>query len=134
MTVFKNYFKIVKRHMGLIIMFSAIAIIISIANTNSGNTVDTYVNVEPTVAVFNYDKSELSKNLVEYIEKNAKIVEIENNEKSIQDSLYSNRVDSVLIIPENFANDMLSGKNVNIEIKKSTQNMSEQVELIVNKY
>ena len=37
--------------MGLIIMFSAIAIIISIANTNSGNTVDTYVNVEPTVAV-----------------------------------------------------------------------------------
>ncbi len=134
MTVFKNYFKIVKRHMGLIIMFSAIAIIISIANTNSGNTVDTYVNVEPTVAVFNYDKSELSKNLVEYIEKNAKIVEIENNEKSMQDSLYSNKVDSVLIIPENFANDMLSGKNVNIEIKKSTQNMSEQVELIVNKY
>ena len=101
MTVFKNYFKIVKRHMGLIIMFSAIAIIISIANTNSGNTVDTYVNVEPTVAVFNYDKSELSKNLVEYIEKNAKIVEIENNEKSMQDSLYSNKVDSVLIIPEN---------------------------------
>ncbi len=134
MTVFKNYFKIVKRHMGLIIMFSAIAIIISIANTNSGNTVDTYVNVEPTVAIFNYDKSELSKNLVEYIEKNAKIVEIENNEKSMQDSLYSNKVDSVLIIPENFANDMLSGKNVNIEIKKSTQNMSEQVELIVNKY
>ena len=52
----------------------------------------------------------------------------------MQDSLYSNKVDSVLIIPENFANDMLSGKNVNIEIKKSTQNMSEQVELIVNKY
>lgn len=54
MIVFSNYFKIVKKHLGIIILFSAISIGISIANTSYTNT-DNYTNVEPKVSIINHD-------------------------------------------------------------------------------
>ena len=66
MIVFKNYFKIVKRHLGLILMFSAIAIGVSIINTSSKRSED-YVSSKPKLAIINYDESELSKHFVDYI-------------------------------------------------------------------
>ena len=133
MIVFKNYFNIVKRHLGIIIMFSAISIGVSVINTSYTSTED-YVSVEPKIAVINYDESSLSNNFVDYITERAEIVEVEDNEKAIQDSLYLNKVDSILIIPDNFGANLLMGNEPNVKIKKSTQNVSEYTELLVNRY
>lgn len=133
MIVFKNYFNIVKRHLGIIIMFSAISIGASVINTSYTSTED-YVSVEPKIAVINYDESSLSNNFVDYITERAEIVEVEDNEKAIQDSLYLNKVDSILIIPDNFGANLLMGNEPNVKIKKSTQNVSEYTELLVNRY
>ena len=133
MIVFKNYFNIVKRHLGIIIMFSAISIGVSVINTSYTSTED-YVSVEPKIAVINYDESSLSNNFVDYITERAEIVEVEDNEKTIQDSLYLNKVDSILIIPDNFGANLLMGNEPNVKIKKSTQNVSEYTELLVNRY
>ena len=40
MIVFKNYFNIVKRHLGVILMFSAISIGVSVINTSYTSTED----------------------------------------------------------------------------------------------
>ena len=133
MIVFKNYFKIVKKHLGLIIMFAAISISIAIANTSYSET-DSFVNSTPKLAIINYDKSTISQNFEKYITEKSEIIEIENNEKSIQDSLYSNKVDAILIVPENFSSELLSGKEPVIRIKKSAKNSSEYIELMVNRY
>ena len=133
MIVFKNYFKIVKRHLGLILMFSAIAIGVSIINTSSKRSED-YVSSKPKLAIINYDESELSKHFVDYITKLSEKVEIEDDEKTIQDYLYLNKADAVLIIPKNFGNDLINGNEPNLKIKKSTQNFSEYTELLVNRY
>lgn len=133
MIVFKNYFNIVKRHLGIIIMFSAISIGVSVINTSYTSTED-YVSVEPKIAVINYDESALSDNFVDYITERAKIVEVEDNEKAIQDTLYLNKADSILIIPDNFGANLLMGNEPNVKIKKSTQNVSEYTELLVNRY
>lgn len=133
MIVFKNYFKIVKKHLGLIIMFAAISISIAIANTSYSET-DSFVNSTPKLAIINYDKSTISQNFEKYIIEKSEIIEIENNEKSIQDSLYSNKVDAILIVPENFSSELLSGKEPVIRIKKSAKNSSEYIELMVNRY
>lgn len=133
MIVFKNYFKIVKKHLGIIIMFAAISIGISIANT-SYNSTENYVSVNPKIAIINYDESSLSENFINYMDKKSEFVEVENNEKAIQDALYLNKTDSILIIPENFGADLLAVKEPNIKIKKSTQNFSEYTELLVNRY
>lgn len=133
MIVFKNYFNIVKRHLGIILMFSAISIGVSVINTSYTSTED-YASVDPKIAVINYDDSALSDNFVEYITERAEIVEVEDNEKAIQDSLYLNKVDSILIIPDNFGANLLMGNETNVKIKKSTQNVSEYTELLVNRY
>ncbi len=133
MIVFKNYFKIVKKHLGLIIMFAAISIGISVINTNYTSKED-YVNVNPNISIINYDESNLSKNFVDYISDKAEIIEIDNNDKSIQDALYLNKIDTLLIIPNNFGKDFLDGKKISISIKKSTRNMSEYTELLINRY
>lgn len=133
MIVFKNYFKIVKKHLGIIIMFATISITISVINTSYTST-QNYVSVTPKLSIINYDKSSISDNFVEYISERAEIVEVQDNEKAIQDALYLNKVDSILIIPENFGIDLLNGKEPNIKIKKSTQNISEYAELLANRY
>lgn len=133
MIVFKNYFNIVKRHLGVILMFSAISIGVSVINTSYTSTED-YVSVNPKIAVINYDDSSLSDNFVEYITERAEIVEVEDNKKTIQDTLYSNKVDSILIIPDNFGANILIGNDPRVKIKKSTQNVSEYTELLVNRY
>lgn len=133
MIVFKNYFNIVKRHLGVILMFSAISIGISVVNTSYTSTED-YASVNPKIAVINYDDSVLSDNFVDYITERAKIVEVEDNEKAIQDTLYLNKADSILIIPDNFGANLLNGNEPTVKIKKSTQNISEYTELLVNRY
>ena len=133
MIVFSNYFKIVKKHLGLIIMFATISIGVSIVNTSYSNT-ESYVSVIPDIAIINYDNSELTHSFIKYLEKNTKIVEVEDNEKEIQDALYANEVDAILIIPKHFGFKLRMGKSPEIKIKKSIQNASEYIELIVNRY
>lgn len=133
MIVFKNYFNIVKRHLGVILMFSIISIGVSIINTSYASPKD-YTSIKPKIAIINFDESDLSNNFVNYITKHAEIIEINNNEKDIQDSLYLNKVDSILIIPDSFTTNFLTGKDSKIKIKKSTQNVSEYTELLVNRY
>lgn len=133
MIVFKNYFNIVKRHLGIIIMFCAISIGISVVNTSYKSAED-YVSVEPKIAIINYDDSAISDSFVNYISKKSEIVDIDDNEKAIQDTLYLNKADSILIIPDNFGLNILTGKEANVKIKKSAQNLSSYTELLVNRY
>lgn len=134
MIVFKNYFKILKKHLGLIIMFAAISIGISIANTSYNNTTQNYISTNPTLAIINYDSSDLINNFIKYIDENAKLVKVNHDEKEIQDALYNNKVDAILIIPANTASKILTGSQPQIEIKKSLENSSEYIELITNRY
>ena len=133
MIVFKNYFNIVKRHLSVILMFSAISIGISVLNTSYTST-ENYTSINPKVAIINYDESNLTNNFIDYITNKVEIIEVEDNEKAIQDTLYLNKADSILIIPKDFGKDLLMGNAPDIKIKKSTQNFSEYTELLVNRY
>ena len=133
MIVFKNYFKIVKRHLGTIIMFAAIAIGISVANTTY-TSAESFETIEPKLAIINNDTSNLSENFVEYMKKHSQIVEINDNKKEMQDALYTNKVDTILIIPENFGEELIDGNKPMVKIKKSAQNVSEYTEILINRY
>lgn len=133
MIVFKKYFKIVKQHLGIIIMFSAISIGISIANTSYTSSND-YTDTKSTIAIINNDESELVNNFTEYLSNKMNIEEVKNNEKDIQDALYDNKVDAILIIPSTFTEELLNEGNPAIEIKKSAQNFATTIEIITNHY
>lgn len=133
MIVFKKYFKIIKQHIGLIIMFSAISIGISIANTSYSSSND-YNDTKSTIAIINNDESKIVDNLITYLSSKSNIKEVNNNSKDIQDALYDNKVDAILIIPSNFTTELLNNNNPNIEIKKSAQEYSTTIEIITNQY
>ena len=80
MIVFNKYFKIVKQHLGTIIMFTAICILVTIANT-SYSTQDSYKDVSNSVAIINKDDSKIVDNYIDYIKKNSKLVEIKEDKK-----------------------------------------------------
>lgn len=133
MIVFKNYFKIVKQHLGLIIMFAAISIGISIANTTYSST-EEYTSIVPTLGIINKDNSNLSENLISYLDDNADLEKISDDDKTIQDKLYNTEVDAIIIIPENFGSEFLKGNNIDVKIKKSIQSTSAYTELLINRY
>ena len=107
MIVFKNYFKIVSKHLGLIIMYSLISIIVSVMNSTFNDNSEYYVPTNPTLAIINYDNSYLIDNFISYMEKSTDIIGIENTTEKIQDALYTGQVNTILIIPKIFYLEMI---------------------------
>lgn len=133
MIVFKNYFNIVKRHIGIIILFTVIGIGVIALSVGSSNTKE-YGDVKPKIGIINYDNSELSNSFTDYLSEVAKTFEVSDDSKEIQDTLYYNKADSIIIIPNNFENDLLGGSDPTIKIKKSAENVSKYTENIINRY
>ena len=119
MIVFKNYFNIVKRHIGIIILFTVLGISVIALSVGSSNTKE-YGDIKPKIGIINYDNSELSNSFTDYLSEVAKTFKVSDNSKEIQDTLYYNKADSIIIIPDNFENDLLGGSDPTIKIKKST--------------
>lgn len=133
MIVFKNYFNIVKRHIGIIILFTVIGIGVIALSVGSNSTKE-YGDIKPKIGIINYDNSELSNNFTDYLSEVAKTFKVKDDSKEIQDTLYYNKADSIIIIPENFENNLLEGSDPTIKIKKSAENVSKYTENIINRY
>ena len=88
MIVFNKYFKIVKQHLGTIIMFTAICVIVTIINTNY-NTQDSFKSVENNIAIINHDDSKIIDNYIKYIDKGSNIIDTKDDKQSSRyDSTY----------------------------------------------
>lgn len=133
MIVFKSYWKIIKKHIGLIIMFLSISIGMSVLNT-SYTTDGNFISVSPTIAIINYDSSKIAHSFIEYMGNTCKIAQVEDTSNAIQDALYYNKVDAILIIPEDFGKDLINGNTPKIDIKESIQNYSVYTEILANRY
>lgn len=134
MTVFKNYFKIVGKHLGLIIMYSLISIIVSVMNSGYTNSYDDYVPSSPDIAIINYDNSPLTDNFTKYMEKNSNIISVSDSKEKMQDALYYSKVDAILVIPKDYTKNFLLGNDPKIEIKESIENASVYIKLLTNRY
>ena len=86
------------------------------------------------IAIINHDDSKIIDNYIKYIDKGSNIIDIKDDKNEFQDALYSNKVDAIIIIPENFTKDLLANKNPSVKIKKSNQSFSMITELQTNKY
>lgn len=135
MTVFKNYFKIMYRYKGLILLYIGLCIGISLLNSTSATSAESYVEITPNIAIINHDsETNLIKGFRDYLKDKTKIIEIEDDEDTIQDELFYRNVRYVLIIPEDFSNKFLNGENINIDIKKTQDSYSTYTEMLINKY
>lgn len=105
MNIFKNYFKIVKKHKFSILLYTIIFLSISIffINSNSSNTDTNYSEVKNKVYVEDKSNSQISKALVDYIGKKEKIVS-DLDKENLDDELFYRSIDAIVTIPEDFEN------------------------------
>jgi ABC-2 type transport system permease protein len=76
----------------------------------------------------------VTKNLIDYIKENCNIINIENNDESIDDALFYRDVNYIIYIPENYRNDFLVGKNPKIEVKSTGDYQASLAEMMLERY
>lgn len=137
MQVFKAYFKIINNMKRPLIIFTVLFISLPILfifiNDGSDNE---YTSTECKIAFINYDaESMIVDGLREYLGKYNKIVEIEDEEKVLQDSLFYREVEYIIKVPEGFAEDFMEGREAVLTKRSVPDSYSGYyVELLINKY
>lgn len=136
MIVFKNYFKFMRKHIPIIIMYTAIFLGITMIATVETKTGNIFTATKIDVAIINRDKeSALIDGFVNYIDKNANIKKLVDDEETLKDALFFYEVEYIIIIPSNFTEDFLSGKNPKIDtLNKPYSYETIYVESLLNRY
>jgi ABC-2 type transport system permease protein len=138
MQVFKVYFKIIRANLNQMSIYLVIFLSMSIAFSISGNkkSEENFNQLKVKVAFINQGEDTLlTKSFKEYLTKYADFVEIENNEKDLQDALFFRDVEYIVNIPKNFTEEFLKGRAVEVEktiVPDSTSGM--YMDMAINKY
>ncbi len=135
MTVFKAFWKVIKKYKGTIILYTVMLVLFGGLNMTSNNISSTFVDSKPDILIVNNDEEiGLTKNLVDYLKSNANMIDVEKDEDSINDSLFYREVNYVIYIPENYREDILNGLDPEIEIKTTGDYESGLAEILLSRY
>ncbi len=117
MIVFKNYFKVAKPFLPMIIIYTCIFVAIATITSTNGIQTDTVYQANQTnIAFINRDNdTKLTKAFLHYIKDNAHYIDLKDDESEMRDALFFRKVDYIMIIPKNFTEDFLNQKDVKIE-------------------
>ena len=134
MTVFKTFWKVVKKYKGTIIGYTIMLVIFGTINMSSNDVTSTFKESKPDVIIVNNDDTMLSNDLVSYFKENANITKVKNTEKDIDDAIFYREASLVIYIPEGYEENILKGENGNIEIKSSGDYSSNLAEMLLTRY
>lgn len=135
MTVFKTFLKVLNKSKATIIMYTVILIFFSAFNMQTADNSESFIATKPDVLIINNDQDKgLTKNLINYIEKNSNIIKVAEDEEAIRDALFYRDVNYIIYIPKDFRNDFLADKNPEIEIKKTGDYNASLAEMQLTRY
>lgn len=116
MTVFKNYLKVAKTYTLMIIGYTAIFLGLAIFAGSFNSRSTDYQSMDVKVAIINRDEdTDLIKGVKEYIKDHGKVVELVDEQEELRDALFYRTVDYIMIIPDNYTDNFIDGKDVSIE-------------------
>ncbi len=118
MQAFKLYFKVFKRAAFPMVMLYLLifGLIIGLFAFNFKYSSDFGFEAQKSkVAVVDDDNSELSRAFVSYINENSQPVELGTSEQAINDALFFNDADYIIIIPKGFGEDFLKDGNAKLK-------------------
>ncbi len=114
MIVFKNYLKMTKNYIAIIMLYSAIFISFAVVQSLNQKATTSYQKEDIRIAIIDHDQSQLTSYFKEYISKNAIIENIGEDEESLKDALFFRQVDYIMIIPQSFGQDFINDQDVQI--------------------
>lgn len=134
---FKSFLKIFKAQIPMLAIYLGIFLGIAVINIKATSNDETkgYKNYKIPVAIVDNDNSELSDALEKYISKYAPVYEIDETEEGMEDALFQRIVEYIILIPENFEEDLLTGNDVQLGSKQVPDAYSAvYVENLLNQY
>lgn len=135
MTVFNTAFKIVYKYKFTIILYTVLLVSFAGINFQSSNNTMNYIATKPDIYIMNDDEEEgITKDLITYLSQNANMIELDNDQESINDALFYRDVNYMIHIPKHFREDFLNGKNPKMEIKTTQDYNSVLAENLLNNY
>ena len=135
MTVFSTFWKVINKYKGTIILYTVMLIVFGGVNMTTNDTGVDFTSSKPDILIVNNDKdSEITKNLVKYMSDNSNIVSVKDNEEARDDALFYRDVSYIIYIPKNYGNNILNGKNVDLEIKKVDTYDAALAEMMLSRY
>lgn len=135
MTVFKTFWKVVKKYKGTIILYTVMLVVFGAINMAAGSNDSQYMDSKPGVFIVNGDEgSPLADNLVAYLEKNCEIADIKGDEESIDDAVFYRDVNYVIYIPDGYGNGVMAGENPALEVKSAGDYRGGLAEMMVQRY
>ena len=135
MTVFKTFWKVIKKYKGTIILYTVLLIIFGGVNMSTSDNQVNFVNSKPDILIVNNDdENKITENLIKYIENNSNIIDIKDDEEAINDALFYRDVNYIIYIPENYGEDIKNGLNPEIDIKSTGDYQSSLAEMMLTRY
>lgn len=135
MTVFKTFWKVVKKYQVTVLLYTIILISFGVINMTNTNNQINFVNSKPDILIINQDtNNKVTNNLVKYLNKNTNIINIKNNETAINDALFYRDVNYIIYIPKNYGSNLLSGHNPTLDIKQTGDYQSSLANMILTRY
>ena len=135
MIVFNAFFKVVKKYIGVIILYTVMLISFGSINYATNNENMTFSNRLPDILIINNDEEVgLTKNLINYLKENANVLDIENDEEKINDAIFYREVNYVIYIPKNYRVDTLNKLNPTIDIKSANDYDSAYTSMLLTRY
>ena len=135
MTVFKTFFKIVRKHKGLILLYTVMLISFGGINLSSRDISDTFTSSKPDILIINKDEEVgVTKNLINYLENNSNIINIENDENKINDALFYRDINYVIYIDKGYREKVLNNEETIINIKSTKDYNASLASLLLDEY
>jgi len=131
MTVFKAFLKVLKKNIGLVIMYTVILVIFGFFSFTTNENNLAFEASKPDIAIVNYDVgNKFTDSFIDYLDKNASIQE----PKDIDDALFYRDISYVVYIPKNYGEDFMNGISHELETKSNKVYNSELARMLVEKY
>lgn len=133
MTVFKTYWKIVKKNIGIIILYTVMLLVFGTMNLKSNKNSFEFISSKPDIIIVNNSSGIITDNLISYLKTNANVKNI-TDENDIDDAVFFRDANYVIYIPKEFENKIENGKEFNIDIKTNNSYDSYIAGELLNKY
>lgn len=114
MTVFKGYLLMIKKNLGMILLYFGIFAVLAMisANDSASGVEEGFTGQKMKMLVVDDDKSDLSEIVTKYLKEHHQVTFSDYNKKALYEQLYYQKTDLVLYIPKGMGENV--GKNKNL--------------------
>lgn len=136
MIIYKTFLKVLNKCKFPIILYTGILLFFAGVNMSANDQTMDFTATKPDILIINNDKEEgITKDFIDYLKENTTVrADIENSEQAIKDAIFYRDISYIIYIPENFGDDLLAGKNPELQFKSTGEYHSTLAGMITERY